>query len=117
VQPAARLLLVVFAAVALFFQAYAAQTHFHELAPSAAITAKGQAPSAAAPADKHQPSPNDPDTCPLCHSLYNGQYVTPALAAYFLAILSVSIITATSGVSPHYDTVSHSWRGRGPPQH
>lgn len=117
-QPVGRLLLVVFAALALFFQGYATQTHFHEFAPAAAITAKAQAPAAAAPAGKHHlPSSNDPDTCPLCHSLYSGQYITPALAAYFLAILSVSIITAASGVSPHYDTVSHSWRGRGPPQH
>ena len=107
-QPAGRLLLIVFAALALFLQSYATQTHFHQQSGTS-IQASGQT------GKHHQPASDDTDNCPLCHSFYSGQYVAPSLAAWFLPILSVSIIDATSGVSPHYDAVSHSWRGRGPP--
>jgi hypothetical protein len=109
-QPAGRLLLIAFAALALFLQSYAAQTHFHQSSvASVSIHAPAQT------GKHHLPVGDDTDNCPLCHSFYSGQYVAPSLAAWFLPILAVSIIDATSGVSPHYDTVSHSWRGRGPP--
>jgi hypothetical protein len=112
-QPTGRLLLIVFAALALLMQSYAVQSHFHELsrtAGTASIQMAGQT------GKHHLPVGNDdPDNCLLCHSLYSGQYIAPSLAAWFLLIVAVSIIAATSGVSPHYDTVSHSWRGRGPP--
>ena len=107
----ARLMLIVFAALALFLQSYAAQTHFHQQ-PASAVSAQHVA---AQTGKHHQPVSDDSDSCPLCHSFYSGQYVTPSLAAWFLPILAVSIIDVTTGVSPHYDTVSHSWRGRGPP--
>jgi hypothetical protein len=109
-RPAGRLLLIAIAALALFLQSYASQTHFHQMS--------GAFASVHAPAQtgKHQqPAGDDSDNCPLCHSFYSGQYVAPSLAAWFLPLLAVSIIDATSGVSPHYDAVSHSWRGRGPP--
>jgi hypothetical protein len=109
-QPAGRLLLIAFAALALFLQSYAVQTHFHEQSnPTLSAHASTQT------GKHHQPAGDDGDSCPLCHSFYSGQYVAPSLAAWFLPILAVSIIDATSGASPHYDTVSHSWRGRGPP--
>ena len=110
-QPLGRLFLIVIAALALCLQSYAVQSHFHDL--SGGATASVQA--AQQTGKHHQPVSNDTDSCPLCHSLYSGQYVAPNLAAWFLPTLAVSIIAATSGVSPHYDTVSHSWRGRGPP--
>ena len=106
----ARLLLIVFAALALFLQSYAAQTHFHERS-SVSVSAQLQAGTG----KHHQPAGDDSNTCPLCQAFYSGQYVTPSLAAWFLPILAVSIIDVTTGVSRHYDTVSHSWRGRGPP--
>jgi hypothetical protein len=110
-RPAGRLLLIVFATLALFLQSYAVQTHFHALSGKAVASVQ----AAQHTGKHHQPADTDTDTCPLCHSLYSGQYVAPSLAAWFLPTLAVSIIAATSGVSPHYDTVSHSWRGRGPP--
>jgi hypothetical protein len=110
-QPAGRLLLIVFASLALLLQSYAVQSHFHELSGNAAASVQ----AAQQTGKHHQPLGNDADSCLLCHSLYSGQYVAPSLAAWFLLIPAVSIIDATSGVSPHYDTVSHSWRGRGPP--
>jgi len=111
-RPAARLRLIVFTALALFLQSYATATHLHELSHTAA-TASIQA--AAQTGKHHQPVGDDTDNCPLCHSFYSGQYVAPSLVAWFLPILAVSIIDAASAASPHYDTVSHSWRGRGPP--
>jgi hypothetical protein len=109
-RPFGRLVLIAFAALALFLQSYAAQTHIHERS-AAAVTAFVQGDTG----KHHQPLSDDSDNCPLCHSFYSGQYVAPSLAAWFLPILAVSIIDVTTGVSPHYDTVSHSWRGRGPP--
>lgn len=112
-QPAGRLLLIMFVSLALFLQSYAVQSHFHDLSHEAA-TASVQV--ATQLGKHHLPVGNDdPDNCLLCHSFYSGQYVAPSLAGWFLPTLAVSIIDATSGVSPHYDTVSHSWRGRGPP--
>jgi hypothetical protein len=104
-------LLIVLATLALFLQSYALQTHFHDLSGKAAASVQ----AAQQTGKHHQPVGNGTDSCPLCHSLYSGQYVAPSLAAWFLPTLAVSIIDATSAVSPHYDTVSHSWRGRGPP--
>ena len=109
-QPAGRLVLIVFAALALFLQSYAVQSHFHELSRNAVSVQAAQQTG-----KHHQPAGTDTDGCPLCHSLYSGQYVAPSFAAWFLPTLAISIIEATSGVSPHYDTVSHSWRSRGPP--
>jgi hypothetical protein len=114
-QPAGRLMLIVFAALALFLQSYAVQTHFH-VPSGASLFAPIQASAQASGTDKHhQPASDDSDNCPLCHSFYSGQYVAPSLASWFLPLLAVSIINTTTGVSPHYDAVSHSWRGRGPP--
>jgi len=110
-QPAGRLFLIVFAALALFLQSYAVQSHFHELSGHAAAAVQ----IAQQAGKHHQPVSNDSDSCPLCHSLYSGQYIAPSLASWFMVILTVSIIASSSAVSPHYDTVSHSWRGRGPP--
>ena len=112
-QPLGRLFLIVFAALALFLQSYAVQTHFHERAPVSMQT--GSAQTMAHTGKHHAPATDDSDNCPLCHSFYSGQYVAPSLASWFLPLLAVSIIDTATGVSPHYDTVSHSWRGRGPP--
>src|ERR1700689_4129268 len=105
-RPTGRLLLILFAALALYLQSYAVQTHFHQ---------SGSVQAAMQTGKHHQPASDDADNCPLCHSFYSGQYVAPSLAAWFLPILAISVIDVTTGVSPHYDTVSHSWRGRGPP--
>jgi len=108
-----RLLLIVCAALALFLQSYAVQTHFHER-PAASVQAFNQ--SGNQTGNHHAPVTDDSDNCPLCHSFYSGQYVAPSLASWFLPLLAVSVIDTATGVSPHYDTVSHSWRGRGPPR-
>jgi hypothetical protein len=109
-RPLGRLLLIVCAALALFLQSYAVQTHFHEQASVQAVNK-----SISQTGKHHAPATDDSDNCPLCHSFYSGQYVAPSLASWFLPLLAVSVIDTATGVSPHYDTVSHSWRGRGPP--
>jgi hypothetical protein len=112
-----RLLLIAFTVLTLVLQSYATQTHFHTSSEFRGVSVQHtQTMQVLRHGQKNRlPSTDDTDNCPLCQSLYNGQYVTPSLATYFLPILAVSIIDATSSVSPHYDAVSHSWRGRGPP--
>jgi hypothetical protein len=110
---ASHFLVVAFAALVLVLQSYATQTHLHKSSESSVAT---NAHAVIWQSHKsHQPSSNDSDNCPLCQSLYNGQYVTPSFASYLLPQLAVSIIEVVSPVRPHYDAVSHSWRGRGPP--
>jgi hypothetical protein len=110
---ASHFLVVAFTALTLFLQSYATQTHFHKSSESSVAA---NAHVVISQSQKgHLPSSNDSDNCPLCQSLYNGQYVTPNFASYLLPQLAVSIIEAVSPVRPHYDAVSHSWRGRGPP--
>lgn len=107
-RSAGRALLIVFAALVLFLQSYAVQSHFHQRQVVSTQTVSHGG-------NHHRPTGDDADNCPLCHSFYTGQYVAPSLASWFLPLLAVSIIAAASGVSRHYDTVSHNWRGRGPP--
>jgi hypothetical protein len=111
-RPFGRLVLIACAALALFLQSYAVQTHFHERSEASVQTLNQTANQTG---KHHAPATDDSDNCPLCHSFYSGQYVAPSLASWFLPLLAVSVIDTATGVSPHYDTVSHSWRGRGPP--
>ena len=106
------------------WQSYATQTHIHFLREVAAVGAvqsdSGAAPDQKAQSDnqghkKNTPAPDNPDTCPLCQLLYGGQYVAPNALVFFLPMAAVSTIEIALGVLPHYDAVSHSWRGRAPP--
>jgi hypothetical protein len=100
-------------AFALFVQGYATQTHFHKLTgtpTNIALKANGS------PEHDRYPLNNDPINCPICQQIsHAGQYVAPAWLLPFLILASVSKIEITTSVMPHYDAVSHSWRGRGPP--
>ena len=100
--------------LAFLLQSYATQTHIH-VQPDASAPAKISA-TAAAPAKKNTPTDDNPDNCPLCQLLYGGQYVAPDALVFFLPMVAVSTIEIALGVTPHYDTVSHSWRGRAPPR-
>ena len=113
-----RLLVIGFTIFSLVLQAYATQTHIHKSSELSGISIlHAQGIQFALHGQKNRlPTSNDTDNCPLCQSMYNGQYVTPSFAIYFLPKLAVSIIEATLNVSPHYDAVSHSWRGRAPPR-
>src|ERR1700743_2908187 len=87
-----RLVLLVFVAAALFLQSYVTQTHIHPQTRPVAASAHADYQN-----KSHQPVGDDTDNCPLCHSFYSGQYITPSLAATFLPILAVSIIDVASG--------------------
>ncbi len=101
-------------------QSYVTQTHIHFLREIAAATLVQGDDAAAAEKiqgqKKNNSLPDSPDTCPLCQLLYGGQYVAPNTIVFFLPMASVSTIETILGVLPHYDAVSHSWRGRAPPQ-
>ncbi len=105
--------MVLFMLLAFFCQSYATQTHIH-VEPDGITLAKVSMVSH--PAKKGAPSEENPDNCPLCQLLYGGQYVAPTTLIFFLPMVAVSVIEAVQTVLPHYDAVSHNWRGRAPPQ-
>jgi hypothetical protein len=94
------------------------QTHIHPLSSVAADNAHQVVASGTASNHKKGNSPADdsPDNCPLCQFFYSGQYVAPTTLVFFLPMAAISTIEIALGVTPHYDAVSHSWRGRGPPR-
>jgi hypothetical protein len=107
--------LVAFMFLALVIQGYATQTHFHKEGTStASIVLK----AGGSPTHDNLPANDDPARCPICQQItHAGQYVAPAWLLPFLVLAAFSTIEITTAVLPHYDTVSHSWRGRGPPLH
>jgi hypothetical protein len=111
-----RLILTGFMLLTFLFQSYAIQTHIHPLQGIPGITALKLAPAATTKPHKNIPlNTADPD-CALCQLLYGGQHVAPDALVFFLPMVAVSTIEIALGVTPHYDAVSHSWRGRAPPQ-
>ncbi len=98
-------------ALLLMVQGYGVQTHIHQ-------QAAGQAKIALGGSQGHDKYPAGDDlNCPLCQQLsHAGQFIAPNWALSFLRVLSVSTADMASAVLPHYDAVSHSWRGRGPPR-
>jgi hypothetical protein len=114
-----RLLITGFMLLAFLLQSYATQTHIHSLPDMAAKSGAAQtAPTSGQTGHdkKNSPTDDNPDNCPLCQLLYGGQYVAPDTLVFFLPMVAVSTIEIALGVTPHYDTVSHSWRGRAPPR-
>jgi len=109
-----RLLLTGLMLLAFLLQSYVTQTHIHFLNE---ITAASASDGGATPGKTHKksPAPENPDACPLCQLLYGSQYVAPNAIVFFLPLAAVSTIEITLGVLPHYDAVSHNWRGRAPP--
>jgi hypothetical protein len=109
-----QLVLVSFLVLVLVFQGYATQSHIHKQdisAASIALKANGTAPG-----HKNAPTNDDPANCPICQQfMHAGQYVAPAWLTPLLLILAISTVEITTVDIPHFDTVSHNWRGRGPP--
>jgi len=99
--------------LALVVQGYATQTHIHKQSSatvSAALKAGGS--------PKHDDFPvnDDPANCPICQQIIHaGQFVAPAWLIPFLLILAISKIEIATLAVPHFDSVSHNWRSRGPP--
>ena len=113
--PAWRWFLVASIILTLVVQGYATQTHLHEQSGS---TVSAALKAGETPKHDNFPVNDDPANCPVCQQiLHAGQFVAPAWLLPFLILAAVSTIEITTAVLPHYDTVSHSWRGRGPPLH
>jgi hypothetical protein len=110
---AGRALLAGLMLLALVVQGYVTQTHIHKQSSSAAgIVLKDS------PARDNYPVKDDPVSCPVCQQIVHaGQFVVPAWLMAFLIVVAVSTIEFTNVATPHYDTVSHNWLGRGPPLH
>jgi hypothetical protein len=114
-----RWLFAAFMVLAFALQSYAVQTHIHEQLDLPAIAkANSNISIDGAHAKKPAaPSKRDaPDDCPLCQLLYGGQYVAPDTFVFFLPLVSARTIETELAALPHYDAVSHSWRGRAPPR-
>lgn len=110
-----RWLFTAFILLAFALQSYAVQTHIHEQL-NFPVHAKAAGADGAHANKPEAPAKDAPDDCPLCQLLYGGQYVAPDALVFFLPLVSVRAIETELGALPHYDAVSHSWRGRAPPR-
>jgi hypothetical protein len=115
-RPSHRLLLIAVVLLAFVIQSFATQTHIHPLPGVSADAALKLVASGTHNKKGNTPTDDSPDNCPLCQLFYGGQYVAPTTLVFFLPMAAVSTIEIALGVTPHYDAVSHSWRGRGPPR-
>ena len=109
---AARLLLVGFMVLTIVVTGYFTQTHLHSQNLAGSSVAQNDSSS------KHNnlPANDDPGNCPLCQQfLHSGQFVAPASLVFFSPLLPISVIEIATLAVPRFDTVSHSWLGRGPP--
>ena len=99
--------------LALVVQGYATQTHIHKQSTStvsAALKADGS------PTHDNFPVNDDPANCPICQQIIHaGQFVAPAWLVPFLLVLAISKIEIAALAVPHFNSVSHNWRSRGPP--
>ena len=125
-----RLALVAVMLLAFVFQAYLTQTHIHKGDPfdigaqsliihvADSKAASGQAVgNQGTPSRDNFPANDDPANCPICQQIMQaGLFVAPVWLVPLLVSLAVSTVEIATIVAPHYDTVSHSWRGRGPPR-
>jgi Protein of unknown function (DUF2946) len=117
-RPNNRLLLIAIVLLAFVIQSFATQTHIHPLPSVSADAALKVVASGAAShhGNNNSPADDNPDNCPLCQLFYSGQYIAPSSLVFFLPMVAISTIEIALGVMPHYDAVSHSWRGRAPPR-
>jgi len=125
-----RLALIAVMLLAFVFQAYLTQTHIHKgdpfdigaqalniHVPSSTAANDQAANGQATPGRDNFPANDDPANCPICQQIMQaGLFVAPVWLIPLLVSLVVSTVEITRVVAPHYDTVSHSWRGRGPPR-
>ena len=108
-----RRFLVAFVLLALVVQGYATQTHIHKQNSATVSTALKAGGS---PKHDNFPVNDDPANCPICQQItHAGQFVAPAWLVPFLLVLAISRIEIATLAVPHFDSVSHNWRSRGPP--
>jgi hypothetical protein len=108
-----RRFVVAFMLLALVVQGYATQTHIHKQSSS---TVSATLKAGGSPKHDNFPVNDDPANCPICQQIIHaGQFVAPAWLVPFLLVLAISKIEIATLAVPRFDSVSHSWRSRGPP--
>lgn len=119
-SPWGRTLLAALMAFTLVVQGVVTQSHFHN--PGHELEAAGMVVKATSngltlPAPLKLPINDNPANCPICQQLIHaGQFVAPAWLAPLLLIITLSSVEIETDTRSAFDTVSHSWLGRGPPQ-
>ena len=110
-----RFLLCLIVALALLFQGFVTQAHFHEPSASDGLV-KSLAGHLGKPGPAKAPLNDDPANCPICQQLIHaGQFVAPAWLAPFLLVVPVFHVEIATDTRSRFDSISHSWLGRGPP--
>jgi hypothetical protein len=105
--------------LAFLAQSYVTQTHIHtsqDIFQQAAAKTDVAAAQVTRGQHDNQPANDDPANCPFCQELiHSGAYIAPAAIPLFLTSILVLRIEPVLKLQAHYDSVSHNWRGRGPP--
>ncbi len=95
-------------------QAYVAQTHIHDAAPTSlsqtGITKSVSASDSKAPSDKSQPD------CPFCQAVAQaGAFHLPGAPLIFLTASFITVMAPGHPAPASYDATAHNWRSRAPP--
>ena len=115
---ARRTLLALACLLTFALQNFVAQTHIHPLQGIPGITSLKPLPVAPHSGAPGQPANDTSDSdCSICQQAHAGQHVAPGGPILFAPMLAVGTIETVFGRLPPFKTASHSWRGRGPPQH
>lgn len=107
-KPLWRDILLCLGLLAFSLQTYIGLTHMHAQAPAHATQVS--LPSDNAPG-------HEPADCPICtHIQLAGHFLLPGDVAATAATLAVQVVTLAASPAIFPATVSHIWRGRGPPR-
>ena len=113
---------------ALIVQLFIVQPHIHALVANglsavptstAAIATPDRDQAITGPQAPHDPYPpgDDPSNCPLCQEVAHSAHFLSSAAAVLLLLLTVNVSPIVVWeVTPVVNAVSHTWRGRAPPQ-
>ena len=114
-----RVLLAALMAFTLIVQGVVTVSHFHDLGHETEATSqvmKAMSNGQKLPTPLKLPLNDNPANCPICQQLIHaGQFVAPAWLAPLLLVTVISRVEIEIDTRSAFDTVSHSWLGRGPP--
>jgi hypothetical protein len=124
-RPLKRNIVAIFAVLTFFLQGLITQSHIHGpslsgVTVSASTARAGLAAVHAATSLDRDQTPgtptDDPAHCPICQEfLLSGAYFAPIAPAIPLPFQVATIVPPTIAPIAIVQTVSHIWRGRGPP--
>jgi hypothetical protein len=120
-----RLLVIVFALVALTIQMLAVQSHIHrspaaeQLLSDSGIAHLPNNGRDSSPAAQHHKYPDnqDPAKCPFCQQLgHSGQFIASSVILVAFRCCVTIVAVAFSESTRALNAVRHSWQSRAPPQ-